>query len=145
MITVFSFVSNFLTFPLCSGQTVPLCAHLDLSTLRLSTPDFDFGYCYVGQMQTREVNIYSCGAHTYWKSVIGEHRTVFQLCFVCILQTLTLAQQSCSQTCPEVWKLSRTFLEVRYLIMKMSADVAHETSSASPHSIISGECPSEPM
>lgn len=50
-------------------QTVPLCAHLDLPTLRLSAVSVDFGLCYVGQTQTREVNLYSCGAHMYWKSI----------------------------------------------------------------------------
>ncbi|XP_039900319.1 deleted in lung and esophageal cancer protein 1 isoform X2 [Simochromis diagramma] len=50
-------------------QTVPLCAHLDLPTLRLSAVSVDFGLCYVGQTQTREVNLYSCGAHMFWKSI----------------------------------------------------------------------------
>uniref|UniRef100_A0A3Q3G0Z0 DLEC1 cilia and flagella associated protein n=1 Tax=Labrus bergylta TaxID=56723 RepID=A0A3Q3G0Z0_9LABR len=56
-------------FLLLSVQTVPLCAHLDLATIRLSTDSIDFGFCYVGQTQTVEVNLYSHGAHTYWKSV----------------------------------------------------------------------------
>ncbi|XP_060920517.1 deleted in lung and esophageal cancer protein 1-like, partial [Labrus mixtus] len=50
-------------------QAVPLRAHLDLATIRLSTDSIDFGFCYVGQTQTVEVNLYSHGAHTYWKSV----------------------------------------------------------------------------
>ncbi|XP_053268411.1 deleted in lung and esophageal cancer protein 1 isoform X2 [Pleuronectes platessa] len=53
-----------------SLQTVPLCAFLDLSALRLSTQSINFGFCYVGQMQTREMNLYCCGVQTYWKSVI---------------------------------------------------------------------------
>ncbi|XP_034428742.1 deleted in lung and esophageal cancer protein 1 isoform X2 [Hippoglossus hippoglossus] len=53
-----------------SLQTVPLCAFLDLSALRLSTQSINFGFCYVGQMQTREINLHCCGAHTYWKSVL---------------------------------------------------------------------------
>lgn len=56
---------------LCSVQTVPLHAHLDLTTIRLSTDSIDFGFCYVEQTLTIEVNLYSHGAHTYWKSLIG--------------------------------------------------------------------------
>ncbi|XP_041670632.1 deleted in lung and esophageal cancer protein 1 [Cheilinus undulatus] len=51
-------------------QTVPLRAHLDLATIRLSTDSIDFGFCYVGQTKTVEVYLYSHGAHTYWKSVL---------------------------------------------------------------------------
>ncbi|XP_039983101.1 deleted in lung and esophageal cancer protein 1 [Xiphias gladius] len=51
-------------------QTVPLRAYLELSTLCLSTHSINFGFCYVGQMETIDVNLYSHGAHTYWKSVI---------------------------------------------------------------------------
>ncbi|XP_029313116.1 LOW QUALITY PROTEIN: deleted in lung and esophageal cancer protein 1 [Cottoperca gobio] len=53
-----------------SLQTVPLCAHLDLATLRLSSDSIDFGFCYTGQTHVIEVNLYSHGAHAYWKSVI---------------------------------------------------------------------------
>ncbi|XP_054479162.1 deleted in lung and esophageal cancer protein 1 [Anoplopoma fimbria] len=53
-----------------SLQTVPLCAHLDLATMRLSSDSIDFGFCYVGQTQIKEVNLYRHGAHTYWKSVL---------------------------------------------------------------------------
>ncbi|XP_075308844.1 deleted in lung and esophageal cancer protein 1 [Odontesthes bonariensis] len=52
-----------------SLQTVPLCALLDLPTLSLSTDCLSFGFCYVGQTQTRDVNLYIHGAHTYWKSL----------------------------------------------------------------------------
>ncbi|CAJ1082101.1 LOW QUALITY PROTEIN: deleted in lung and esophageal cancer protein 1 [Xyrichtys novacula] len=48
-------------------QTVPLCARLDLATIRLSTDSIDFGFCYVGQTQTVAVNLYGYGAHTYWR------------------------------------------------------------------------------
>uniref|UniRef100_A0A4W6DBE1 DLEC1 cilia and flagella associated protein n=1 Tax=Lates calcarifer TaxID=8187 RepID=A0A4W6DBE1_LATCA len=65
-----------------SLQIVPLCAYLDLSTLRLSTHSVNFGFCYVGQMETVEVNLYSHGAHTYWKSVIGEPHVKINLPFV---------------------------------------------------------------
>ncbi|KAM8823094.1 deleted in lung and esophageal cancer protein 1 isoform 2-T2 [Spinachia spinachia] len=51
-------------------QTVPLCAHLSLATMRLSSGGVDFGFCYVGQTQIIEVNLYNHGAHAYWKSVI---------------------------------------------------------------------------
>ncbi|KAL7374309.1 hypothetical protein ABVT39_026064 [Epinephelus coioides] len=50
-------------------QTVPLCAHLALPTMNLSKDSISFGFCYVGQTQIREVNLYSHGAHTHWKSV----------------------------------------------------------------------------
>ncbi|KAK2859516.1 hypothetical protein Q5P01_004136 [Channa striata] len=53
-----------------SLQTVPLCAHLELATLGLSHDSVNFGFCYVGQTQTVEVNLYSHGAQTYWKSNI---------------------------------------------------------------------------
>ncbi|XP_037612878.1 deleted in lung and esophageal cancer protein 1 [Sebastes umbrosus] len=53
-----------------SLQTVPLCAHLDLATMRLSSDSINFGFCYVGQTQIVEVSLYSQGAHTYWKSCI---------------------------------------------------------------------------
>uniref|UniRef100_UPI0037E93989 deleted in lung and esophageal cancer protein 1 n=1 Tax=Semicossyphus pulcher TaxID=241346 RepID=UPI0037E93989 len=61
-----------------SLQTVPLCAHLDLATLRLSSDSINFGFCYVGQTQTVMVDLYSYGANTYWKSVIGNKSDVFR-------------------------------------------------------------------
>ncbi|XP_074549133.1 deleted in lung and esophageal cancer protein 1 [Halichoeres trimaculatus] len=48
-------------------QTVPLRAHLELATWRLSTDCIDFGFCYVGLTKTIEVTVYSHGAYTYWK------------------------------------------------------------------------------
>ncbi|KAM4719080.1 deleted in lung and esophageal cancer protein 1 [Anableps anableps] len=53
-----------------SLQKVPLCAHLDLPTLSVSTDCLTFGFCYVGHIQSREINLYCHGAHTYWKSLI---------------------------------------------------------------------------
>ncbi|XP_068588398.1 deleted in lung and esophageal cancer protein 1 [Cebidichthys violaceus] len=53
-----------------SLQTVPLCAHLELVTMRLSSDSVDFGFCYVGQTQIIEVVLYRHGAHTDWKSVL---------------------------------------------------------------------------
>ncbi|KAM3593795.1 uncharacterized protein V6R79_022034 [Siganus canaliculatus] len=51
-------------------QTVPLCAHLDLPSMCLSTDSIDFGFCHVGQTQTVEVSLCSRGGHTHWKSHI---------------------------------------------------------------------------
>ncbi|KAM7369872.1 hypothetical protein PAMP_011162 [Pampus punctatissimus] len=53
-----------------SLQAVPLRAHLSLATLSLSTDSINFGFCYIGQTQTININLHSHGAHTYWKSVI---------------------------------------------------------------------------
>ncbi|XP_070842315.1 deleted in lung and esophageal cancer protein 1 [Chaetodon trifascialis] len=53
-----------------SLQTVPLRAHLDLATMRLSTDSIDFGFCYVGLTQTVDVSLFGHGAPTYWRSVI---------------------------------------------------------------------------
>ncbi|KAM9839708.1 deleted in lung and esophageal cancer protein 1 [Aulostomus maculatus] len=53
-----------------SLQTVPLRADLSLATLHLSSDGIDFGTCYVRQTRTREVDLYSHGAQTDWRSVI---------------------------------------------------------------------------
>ncbi|XP_059183037.1 deleted in lung and esophageal cancer protein 1 [Centropristis striata] len=53
-----------------SLQTVPLSAHMDLAAMRLSSDSINFGFCYVTQTQIIEVNLYSHGAHTYWRSLI---------------------------------------------------------------------------
>lgn len=53
-----------------SLQTVPLCAHLHLVTMRLSADSVNFGFCYVGQTHRKEVILYSHGAHTHWTSLI---------------------------------------------------------------------------
>ncbi|XP_037829185.1 deleted in lung and esophageal cancer protein 1 isoform X2 [Kryptolebias marmoratus] len=52
-----------------SPQTVPLSAYLDLPALSLSADSLSFGFCYVGQTQTREIDLHSHGAHTYWKAL----------------------------------------------------------------------------
>uniref|UniRef100_A0A8C9YRN9 DLEC1 cilia and flagella associated protein n=1 Tax=Sander lucioperca TaxID=283035 RepID=A0A8C9YRN9_SANLU len=44
-----------------SLQTVPLCAHLDLATMRLSSDSINFGFCYVGQTHIIEVSLYNDG------------------------------------------------------------------------------------
>ncbi|GLD54713.1 deleted in lung and esophageal cancer protein 1 [Lates japonicus] len=84
-----------------SLQMVPLCAYLDLSTLRLSTHSVNFGFCYVGQMETVEVNLYSHGAHTYWKSVIesdeGEPHVFRVTPDFGLLKSKELHVTSCSQ------------------------------------------------
>ncbi|KAF6716700.1 Deleted in lung and esophageal cancer protein 1 [Oryzias melastigma] len=51
-----------------SLQTVPLCAHLLLSTLSLSTDRLSFGVCYVGETKSREITLSCRGSHTYWMS-----------------------------------------------------------------------------
>nr|XP_057916295.1 deleted in lung and esophageal cancer protein 1 isoform X2 [Doryrhamphus excisus] len=53
-----------------SLQTVPLCAHLKLASLHLSTDTINFGLCLVGETQTKEVKLYSDGSHTHWKAQI---------------------------------------------------------------------------
>uniref|UniRef100_A0A3P9M7L1 HYDIN/VesB/CFA65-like Ig-like domain-containing protein n=1 Tax=Oryzias latipes TaxID=8090 RepID=A0A3P9M7L1_ORYLA len=53
-------------------QIVPLCAHLLLSTLSLSTDRLSFGVCYVGQTKSREITLSCRGSHTYWKSTSRE-------------------------------------------------------------------------
>ncbi|XP_051267160.1 deleted in lung and esophageal cancer protein 1 [Dicentrarchus labrax] len=81
-----------------SLQTVPLRAHLDLAILRLSTDSINFGFCYVGQTQTIEINLYSHGAHTYWKSIIDGDSCVFRVTpdFGC-LSSKEVHVTSCSQ------------------------------------------------
>ncbi|XP_044196282.1 deleted in lung and esophageal cancer protein 1 [Thunnus albacares] len=54
-----------------SLQAVPLRAHVNLPTLSLSSDSINFGFCYVGQTQTRDVNLHSHGDYTYWRSVIN--------------------------------------------------------------------------
>ncbi|XP_057680093.1 deleted in lung and esophageal cancer protein 1 [Corythoichthys intestinalis] len=49
-----------------SQQMVPLCAHVKLATLSLSTENINFGFCYVGHMQAKEVKLYSLGCQTHW-------------------------------------------------------------------------------
>ncbi|XP_061661850.1 deleted in lung and esophageal cancer protein 1 isoform X2 [Syngnathoides biaculeatus] len=49
-----------------SLQMVPLCAHLKLASLCLSTDHINFGLCYVGQSQAKEVKLYSLGSRTHW-------------------------------------------------------------------------------
>ncbi|XP_061121210.1 deleted in lung and esophageal cancer protein 1 isoform X2 [Syngnathus typhle] len=53
-----------------SQQTVPLCAHVELATLSLSTDHINFGLCYLGQMQEKEVKLYSIGSRTHWSLII---------------------------------------------------------------------------
>ncbi|RVE58808.1 hypothetical protein OJAV_G00197420 [Oryzias javanicus] len=51
-----------------SLQIVPLCAHLFLSTLSLSTDRLSFGVCSVGETKSRETTLSCRGSHTYWMS-----------------------------------------------------------------------------
>lgn len=64
-------ISYNFTKSVSSVQTVPLRAHLCLPTLSLSIDTISFGFCYVGQTQTREVKLYVQGAHTSWTSLIS--------------------------------------------------------------------------
>ncbi|XP_044032520.1 deleted in lung and esophageal cancer protein 1 isoform X2 [Siniperca chuatsi] len=84
-----------------SLQIVPLRAHLDLATMRLSTDSIDFGFCYVGQTQTIEVNLYSHGTHTYWKSLIESDEGDAHVFIVTpdfgLLKSKELHVSSCSQ------------------------------------------------
>ncbi|XP_077480061.1 deleted in lung and esophageal cancer protein 1 [Stigmatopora argus] len=49
-----------------SQQMVPLCAHVKLASLCLSTDFINFGLCYVGHTQAKEVKLYSLGCQTHW-------------------------------------------------------------------------------
>ncbi|XP_075994138.1 deleted in lung and esophageal cancer protein 1 [Genypterus blacodes] len=51
-------------------QTVPLCAHLEIANVHLSTEFLDFGTCYVGDEKVLEVNLCGQGAHTHWTAAI---------------------------------------------------------------------------
>ncbi|XP_034056329.1 deleted in lung and esophageal cancer protein 1 [Gymnodraco acuticeps] len=64
-----------------SLQTVPLCADLDLVSMRLSSDCIDFGICHIGQTQTLDVTLQSHGAQTYWKAVLesDEGQDVFRV------------------------------------------------------------------
>ncbi|XP_077365596.1 deleted in lung and esophageal cancer protein 1 [Festucalex cinctus] len=53
-----------------SFQMVPLCAHVKLATLCLSSDHINFGLCYLGQMQAKEVKLYSLGCQTPWTLLI---------------------------------------------------------------------------
>ncbi|XP_051538782.1 deleted in lung and esophageal cancer protein 1-like [Myxocyprinus asiaticus] len=53
-----------------SVQTVPLCAHLALPTLHLSSDAVDFGTCHVGQTCVKEVYLCSRGgSDSYWTAL----------------------------------------------------------------------------
>ncbi|XP_023122061.2 deleted in lung and esophageal cancer protein 1 [Amphiprion ocellaris] len=79
-------------------QTVPLRANLELCTLRLSTDSINFGLCYVGQTQTREVNLYCHGAHTYWKSLIRDSSVFRVTPDFGLLRSKELNAARCSQS-----------------------------------------------
>lgn len=76
---------------------MPLRAYLDLATLRLSSDSINFGFCYVGQTHTKEVNLYSHGTHTYWKSVIGNHWIIFCISLIPSLVSLKWLWVLCVQ------------------------------------------------
>ncbi|XP_034024820.1 deleted in lung and esophageal cancer protein 1 [Thalassophryne amazonica] len=62
-----------------SLQTVPLQAHVDLASLCLSSDTVDFGTCFLGQSQIKEVNLFSSGAHISWKAVTEGDSHVFKV------------------------------------------------------------------
>ncbi|KAF7669259.1 hypothetical protein LDENG_00203330 [Lucifuga dentata] len=79
-------------------QRVPLCAHLDLATVGLSTDSIDFGTCYVGKTEMIEVNLYSHGAHTDWKGAIEGDSHVFRVTPSCgFLKSKELRVSRCRQ------------------------------------------------
>ncbi|XP_023263678.1 deleted in lung and esophageal cancer protein 1 [Seriola lalandi dorsalis] len=82
-------------------QTVPLCAYLDLPTLCLSAHTINFGFCYVGETEIIEVNLYSHGAHIYWESIIesdeGDPRVFRVTPDFGLLRSKELHVSSCSQ------------------------------------------------
>ncbi|XP_043961337.1 deleted in lung and esophageal cancer protein 1 isoform X2 [Gambusia affinis] len=51
-------------------QKVPLCAYLELPILSLSTDCLTFGFCDVGNRQTRKISLSCRGSSTSWKSLI---------------------------------------------------------------------------
>ncbi|XP_058478852.1 deleted in lung and esophageal cancer protein 1 [Solea solea] len=94
-----------------SVQTVPLRAHLDLCTLRLSTQSVNFGSCYVGHTKTKEVKLYCCGSHTYWKSVIDEE----DVCVFSVTPDFGLLKSKTPHvvTCSQLLRISFTPSEER--------------------------------
>lgn len=62
-----------------STQTVPLCASLYIPTLSLSIESQDFGFCFIGKTQTKEVKLFNRGAKTYWSSLIDGDSQVFRV------------------------------------------------------------------
>ncbi|XP_069503787.1 deleted in lung and esophageal cancer protein 1 isoform X2 [Ambystoma mexicanum] len=67
-------------------QELPLCAYLSVPVLQLSHEIVDFGACYVGQTQTREVFLLNrSGSKSYWTALIDEQerhsqQETFSLC-----------------------------------------------------------------
>ncbi|XP_019745531.1 deleted in lung and esophageal cancer protein 1 isoform X2 [Hippocampus comes] len=52
-----------------SLQMVPLCAYVKLATLCLSSDHINFGLCYLGQTQAKEVKLYTFGSQTHWSLI----------------------------------------------------------------------------
>lgn len=52
---------------------VPLCAHVKLATLCLSSDHINFGLCYLGQTQAKEVKLYTFGSQTHWSLILGNN------------------------------------------------------------------------
>ncbi|KAI5617177.1 deleted in lung and esophageal cancer protein 1 isoform X2 [Silurus asotus] len=67
-----------------SVQSVPLCAHVALPTLHLSSDQVDFGTCYVGQTRVKEVFLSNRGGSScFWTALLGldaeQESTVFRV------------------------------------------------------------------
>ncbi|XP_041098949.1 deleted in lung and esophageal cancer protein 1-like [Polyodon spathula] len=59
-----------------SAQLVPLCAHLTVPVLQLSSHVLDFGTCYVGQTRVQEVFLSNTGgSNSYWTALIDHGET----------------------------------------------------------------------
>ncbi|XP_051796597.1 deleted in lung and esophageal cancer protein 1 isoform X2 [Acanthochromis polyacanthus] len=127
-------------------QTVPLRANVELCTLRLSTDSINFGLCYMGQTQTREVNLYCHGAHTYWKSLIRDSSVFRVTPDFGLLRSKELNAARCSQSLqisftPSEGREFRALLVVQSPLVKSpltlqlqgtgSFDKAHRTSCKS--------------
>ncbi|XP_039609639.1 deleted in lung and esophageal cancer protein 1 isoform X1 [Polypterus senegalus] len=56
-----------------STQFIPLCAHLALPTLHISSQKIDFGICFVGQIKMLDVFLSNRGrSNSYWTAIL-EH------------------------------------------------------------------------
>ncbi|XP_063062424.1 deleted in lung and esophageal cancer protein 1 [Engraulis encrasicolus] len=63
-----------------SQQTVPLVAWLSVASLQLSSSAVNFGTCYVGQTQVKELQLSTRGAScSYWNAAIDGDSSVFRV------------------------------------------------------------------
>uniref|UniRef100_A0A8C4SEY7 DLEC1 cilia and flagella associated protein n=1 Tax=Erpetoichthys calabaricus TaxID=27687 RepID=A0A8C4SEY7_ERPCA len=60
-----------------STQFIPLCAHLALPTLHISSHTLDFGICFVGQTKILDVFLSNRGrSNSYWTAILGNMNRV---------------------------------------------------------------------